>query len=91
MAPIRRWAKKYWHILRAPLGFKKMKPPVDTTISRALAGCSLEELQNTFSEFLQTLLAETGEQITAAVDGKSSHQYFDAEDHPRNSIKITTS
>jgi len=40
-----RWAKKYWHILRAPLGFKKMKPLVETTISRALAGYSLEELQ----------------------------------------------
>jgi len=23
IAQIRRWAKKYWHILRAPLGFKK--------------------------------------------------------------------
>jgi hypothetical protein len=59
-----------------------MKPPVDTTLSRALAGCSLEDMQNAFTEFLQTILAETGEPITAAVDGKSSHQYFDAEDHP---------
>jgi len=77
-----RWAKKYWHILRAPLGFKKMKPPVETTISRALAGCSLEELQNAFTDFLQTILTETDEPMTAAIDGKSSHQFFDEEDNP---------
>jgi hypothetical protein len=77
-----RWAKKYWHILRAPLGFKKMKPPVETTISRALAGCSLAELQNAFTEFLQTILAEVDEPVVAAIDGKSSHQFFDADDHP---------
>jgi len=56
-----------------------MKPPVDTTISRALAGCSLEELQNAFSEFLQTLLAEAGDPITAAIDGKTSCQFYDAD------------
>ena len=55
----RRWAEKYWYILRAPLGFKKMKPPVETTIARALAGCSLESMQNAFTEFLQTVLAES--------------------------------
>ena len=82
IAQIRRWAKKYWHILRAPLGFKKLKPPVATTISRALAGCSLEEMQNAFSDFLQTVLAETDEPVAAAVDGKSSRHYFDADDHP---------
>jgi hypothetical protein len=59
-----------------------MKPPVETTISRALAGCSLAELQNAFSEFLQTILAETNEPVTAAIDGKSSHQYYDADGHP---------
>jgi len=82
IAQIRRWAKKYWHILRAPLGFKRLKPPVATTISRALAGCSLEEMQNAFSAFLQTVLAETDEPVVAAVDGKSSRHYFDADDHP---------
>jgi hypothetical protein len=78
----RRWAKKYWHILRAPLGFKKTKPPVETTISRALAGCSLEELQNAFADFLHTVLTETNEPVVAAIDGKSSHQFYDADDHP---------
>ena len=79
IAWIERWAQRYWHILRAPRGFKRMKPPVATTISRALAGCSLESLQNAFSEFLQTVLSEP---ITAAVDGKSANHFFDADDHP---------
>ena len=59
-----------------------MKPPVETTLARALAGCSLESLQNAFTEFLQTVLAETNSPVVAAVDGKSSHQFFDADDHP---------
>jgi hypothetical protein len=91
----RRWAGRYWHILRAPLGFKRMKPPVDTTISRALAGCSLQELQAAFDEFLQMVLTEDGglsavatpscagaKRIVAAVDGKSSNHFFDAAGHP---------
>ena len=79
IAHIERWARKYWYILREPLGFKKMKPPVDTTISRALAECSLEELQDAFAQFLQTILDEP---VTVAVDGKSSNHFFDADDHP---------
>jgi hypothetical protein len=47
-----------------------------------LAGCSLEELQNAFTLFLQTILTETNEPVVAAIDGKSSHQFFDADDHP---------
>ena len=82
IAWIERWAERYWSVLREPLGFKKMKPPVDTTISRALAGCSLEELQNAFTDFLQAVLGETDEPVTAAVDGKTSCQFFDANDHP---------
>ena len=50
IAWIERWAERYWSVIREPLGFKKMKSPVDTTISRALAGCSLEELQNAFAD-----------------------------------------
>ena len=82
MAWIERWAERYWSILREPLGFKKMRPPVDTTISRALAGCSLEELQNAFADFLRTALAETDEPVTIAVDEKTSGQFFDTDDHP---------
>ena len=49
IAHIERWAEKHWHCLRAPLGFKRTKPPVDTTISRILAEVSLEDLQNDFA------------------------------------------
>jgi len=81
-AATRNPAKKYWYVLRSPLGFKRLKPPVATTISRALAGCSLEEMQNAFSDFLQTVLAETNEPVVAAVDGKSSRHDFEDDDHP---------
>jgi hypothetical protein len=83
-----RWAKKYWHVLRAPLGFKKMKPPVETTIFRALAGCSLEELQNAFTGFLQNVLTEADQPVVAAVDGKTSKQFFDADDHPIQLLNV---
>ena len=42
----------------SPLGFKRNKPPVDTTLSRILAKTTLQELQNALAEFLNILLSE---------------------------------
>ena len=56
IAHIQRWADTYWHILQKPLGFKRKKPPHDTTISRMLAKVPLKELQDAFNDFLNTLL-----------------------------------
>jgi len=62
---IQRWAKRYWHILREPLGFKRKKPPVDTTITRILAKVPLKELQDAFAEFLNVTVRcdEYGQKI----------------------------
>ena len=82
IAHIQRWAEKHWYTLRGPLGFKRNKPPVDTTISRILAKVSLEELQNDFAEFLNTILMEDNDTLVAAVDGKAAKQSLDENGNP---------
>src|SRR5215469_16096197 len=52
IARIRRWAKKHWHTLREPLQFKRNKPPVATTLSRALAKTTVADFQKAIAEFL---------------------------------------
>jgi hypothetical protein len=79
---IQRWAKRYWHILREPLGFKRKKPPVDTTITRILAKVPLKELQDAFAEFLNTLLSEEYDELVASVDGKTAKQSLDENGEP---------
>ena len=82
IAHIRRWAKKHWHSLRAPLKFKRTKPPVETTICRALAKTSVAEFQNAFAEFLKNVLAENHDTLVAAVDGKTAKQFLDKNGDP---------
>ncbi len=82
VAHIRRWAKKHWHTLRAPLNFKKTYPPVETTICRALARTSVAQFQNAFSEFLNAVLMEDNDTLVAAVDGKVAKQFHDANGDP---------
>ena len=82
IAPIQRWAKKHWHFLRAPLGFKRTKPPVATTFSRNLARISVEEFQDAFAEFLNLLLSDKTDSLTAAVDGKYAKQMRDENGNP---------
>lgn len=82
IAHIRRWAQKHWHTLRAPLNFKKTYPPVETTLCRALARTSVAQFQNAFSEFLNAVLMEDNDRLVAAVDGKTSKQFLDADGHP---------
>jgi hypothetical protein len=93
---IRRWAKKHWNTLRKPLNFKKDKPPVATTLSRALAKTSVADFQKAFSEFLKIILAEEHDFIAAAVDGKVAKQMKDADGDPilmlnifAHNIKVT--
>jgi len=82
IAHIRRWAKKHWHTLRAPLKFKKTYPPVETTLCRALAKTSVADLQQVFAEFLHTVLMEDHDSLVAAVDGKVAKQFYDADRNP---------
>ena len=82
IAHIQRWAKRHWYTLREPLGFKREKPPVDTTISRILADVSLQDLQNDFAEFLNAILMEDNDSLVAAVDGKAAQQSLDENGDP---------
>lgn len=82
IAQIERWAQKHWHALRAPLGFKRTKPPVDTTISRNLANLSVAEFQQAFAEFLNAILSEDNDALAASVDGKAARAMRDEHGDP---------
>jgi hypothetical protein len=88
VAHIRRWAKKHWHTLREPLQFKKTKPPVETTIFRALAKTSVAQIQDVFAQFLKEILAEDHDALVAAVDGKTSKQYRDENGDPLHMLNV---
>jgi len=86
VAEMRRWAKKHWKILKEPLKFKKHKPPVETTIFRALEKTTVEDFQEVFDEFLRTILAEDRESLTVAVDGKTAKQMKNANGDPHQML-----
>ena len=81
LASIQRWAEDHWRTFKDALGFTRKKPPHATTISRALARCSLEQFRDVFARWL-TSRPQTAAAITAAVDGKTSKQGHDAEGDP---------
>jgi hypothetical protein len=89
IAEIRRWAKRQWHILQEPLQFKRKTPPVDTTLFRALAKTSVDDLQTVLAEFLKAILAAE-DMLTAAVDGKVAKQMKDADGDPIQMLNIFT-
>lgn len=81
MAVLQRWAETHWDQLREPLGFTRPERPHATTLSRALAKCSLADFSQAFLSWVgQTLVAD--EPLTVAVDGKTSCQGLDAEGRP---------
>jgi len=81
MAVLQRWAEAHWEMLREPLGFTHADRPHATTISRALASCSLADFSQAFVRWLrQTILPETP--LTVAVDGKTSCQGLDPQGQP---------
>ena len=80
MAVLERWARAHWDELREPLGFDRDEPPHATTISRAIAGCSLAKFSDAFLVWLKTSVPN--EPLTAAVDGKTSCQGLDADGNP---------
>jgi len=82
VARIRRWAKRHWRTLQEPLQFKKDKPPVATTFSRALAKTTVADFQKAIANFLQNIIAEEHDFIVAAVDGKVAKQMKDADGDP---------
>src|SRR6187397_2049389 len=80
MAVLQRWAKAHWEELREPLGFDRDQPPHATTISRAIAACSLGKFSEAFEVWLKA--AVPNEPLTAAVDAKTSCQGLDADGNP---------
>ena len=88
MAVLERWATAHWGQLKEPLGFTRKRPPCDTTISRALAGLSLNEFRQAFSRWLAAALADRASHWTAAVDGKTCCQGLDAEGTPVQMLNV---
>ena len=88
MAVVERWAKTNWDELKEPLGFTRATPPCDTTISRALAGLSLNEFREAFTVWLNTALADQEGRWAAAVDGKTCRQGLDADGSPVQMLNV---
>jgi hypothetical protein len=88
MAVVVRWAEANWEELKEPLGFTRNTPPCDTTISRALAGLSLDEFRAAFAAWLNTALADQEGRWTAAVDGKTCRQGLDANGSPVQMLNV---
>jgi len=81
MAVLQRWTEVHWDQLREPLGFTHPDRPHATTISRALADCSLADFSQAFLVWVrQTLLSDAP--LTVAVDAKTSCQGLDADGQP---------
>lgn len=86
LAVLERWAQAHWDELREPLGFDRDKPPHATTISRAIAACSLGKFSEAFLVWLKT--AVPNEPLFAAVDAKTSCQGFDADGKPVQHLTV---
>lgn len=81
MVVLQRWAEVHWQQLRPALGSDRDAPPNATTISRALAGCSLAEFRRAFAAWLRQTVS-SDEPWTASVDGKTVCQGLDAQGNP---------
>jgi len=81
MAVLVRWANVHWDELAPALGCSRKHPPNATTISRALAGCSLADFWSAFAAWLRCV-ALSDSPITVAVDGKTACQGLDAHGNP---------
>ena len=88
MAVVVRWAEANWEELKEPLGFTRKEPPCASTISRTLAGLSLNEFREAFALWLNTALADQEGRWTAAVDGKTCRQGLDADGSPVQMLNV---
>ena len=86
-ATMARWAKAHWQRLREPLGFTRRYGPHATTLTRATMRYSLDEFQDALCHWLVGLLARLPD-LTAAVDGKTSKQGYDAEGDPIHVLNV---
>jgi predicted transposase YbfD/YdcC len=86
-ASLQRWAADNWRTLKGSLGFTRKKPPHATTISRAVAGFSLEQFRDAFAAWLVTL-PQAAQAGVASADGKTSKQGHDAQGDPIHMLNI---
>lgn len=87
MAVLQRWAEAHWDELKEPLGFTRDERPHATTISRALAGCSLADFSQAFLQWVQGMLA-ADVPLVVAVDGKTSCQGLDPAGKPVHMLSV---
>src|SRR3954471_17501932 len=87
LASVQRWAQDHWRTLKDALGFTRKTPPHATTLSRALARCSLEQFRDVFARWL-TSRPQTVAAVTVAVDGKTSKQGHDADCDPIHMLNV---
>lgn len=87
MAVLQRWAELHWQKLGAALGSSRDTPPNATTISRALARCSLAEFRRAFAAWLRQAVA-SDEPWSASVDGKTVCQGLDAQGNPVHLLTV---
>jgi hypothetical protein len=85
-AAIARWAKRHWARLREPLGFTREYAPHATALSRAAARYCVAEFRATLADWLAGLLG--GDDLAAAVDGKTSKQARDADGDPIHVLNV---
>jgi hypothetical protein len=86
LAVLQRWAQAHWNVLQEPLGFDREQPPHATTISRAVAGCQLEEFEQAFLAWLKDCLPD--EPFIGAVDAKTSKQGIDSDGQPVQLVTV---
>ena len=87
MAVLQRWAELHGDELKEPLGFTRDQRPHATTISRALAGCSLADFSEAFLQWVRRMLPADGP-LVAAVDGKTSCQGLDPTGQPVHMLNV---
>lgn len=87
MAGLRRWAEDHWKALKEPLGFTRKEPPHATTIGRAVARFSLEQLRDVFARWVVSIAGPLAA-VTVAADGKTSKQGHDADGDPIHMLNI---
>jgi DDE family transposase len=84
-AALARWARQRWAALRGPLGFTRQYAPHATTLSRLAARFSLDQFQAALCRWLAGLPRGPA---TAAVDGKTSKQGYDADGDPVHLLNV---
>ena len=87
MTHIVEWARHHWDELKTPLGFKSDQPPDATTLSRTLAKITLADFQKALIAFFGNLLAQQNN-LTVAVDGKTSKQFHQADGNPIHLLNL---